>query len=159
MGGVGRHQELTPLDRVVLGGVEETLNALPEAEADRACNAPYERIEARQNTRAVPLRTQASDQAGEVRLKVAKLRAQAFENCDHQRYWRAGSSVEEALIETYLAGVSVRRTPHASQPRQVTELLIDHISTSRSQGFARIPTRWPIGLLYGDFLSSYVIHL
>ena len=37
------------LDRVVRGSVEETLNALLEAEADRLCNAQrYERSEARQ---------------------------------------------------------------------------------------------------------------
>ena len=29
----------SPLDRVVRGSVEETLNALLEAEADRLCNA------------------------------------------------------------------------------------------------------------------------
>ena len=43
----------SPLDRVVRGSVEETLNALLEAEADRLCNAQrYERSEARRDTRA-----------------------------------------------------------------------------------------------------------
>ena len=41
------------LDRVVRGSVEETLNALLEAEADRLCNAQrYERSEVRRDTRA-----------------------------------------------------------------------------------------------------------
>ena len=41
------------LDRVVRGSVEETLNALLDAEADRLCNAQrYERSEARRGTRA-----------------------------------------------------------------------------------------------------------
>src|SRR5262245_12391627 len=41
------------LDRVVRGSVEETLNALLEAEADRLCNAQrYERTQARRGTRA-----------------------------------------------------------------------------------------------------------
>src|SRR5215467_4209024 len=41
------------LDRVVRGSVEETLNALLDAEADRLCNAQrYERSEARRDTRA-----------------------------------------------------------------------------------------------------------
>ena len=40
------------LDRVVRGSVEETLNALLEAEADRLCNARrYERSEARRDMR------------------------------------------------------------------------------------------------------------
>ena len=41
------------LDRVVRGGVEETMNALLDAEAHRLCNAQrYERSEARRDTRA-----------------------------------------------------------------------------------------------------------
>src|SRR5262245_1023423 len=41
------------LDRVVRGTVEETLNALLDAEADRLCNAQrYERSEARRDIRA-----------------------------------------------------------------------------------------------------------
>src|SRR4026208_1771488 len=41
------------LDRVVRGTVEETLNALLDAEADRLCNAQrYERSEARRAPRA-----------------------------------------------------------------------------------------------------------
>ena len=45
---------------------------------------------------------------GEVRLKVPKLRHQTFETAIIGRYRRRESSVEEALIEMYLAGVSVR---------------------------------------------------
>jgi putative transposase len=41
------------LDRMVRGSVEETLNALLDAEADRLCDAQrYERSEARRDTRA-----------------------------------------------------------------------------------------------------------
>src|SRR6266446_3898372 len=47
--------------------------------------------------------------AGEVRLRVPKLRQQTFETAIIERYRRRESSVEEALIEMYLAGVSVRR--------------------------------------------------
>ena len=43
--------------------------------------------------------------AGEVRLRVPKLRRQAFETAIIERYRRRESSVEEALIEMYLAGV------------------------------------------------------
>ena len=42
-------------------------------------------------------------------LKVPKLRVQTFETAIIERYRRRESSVEEALIEMYLAGVSVRR--------------------------------------------------
>ena len=98
------------LDRVVRGTVEETLNALLDAEADRLCNAQrYERSEARRDTRAGHYERSLQTKAGEVRLKVPKLRQQTFETAIIERYRRRESSVEEALIEMYLAGVSVRR--------------------------------------------------
>jgi putative transposase len=56
-----------------------------------------------------PLRAQAADQAGEAKLRIPKLRQQTFETAIIERYRRRESSVEEALIEMYLAGVSVRR--------------------------------------------------
>src|SRR5580692_4666507 len=93
------------LDRVVRGSVEETLNALLDAEADRLCNAErYERSEARRDRRAGHYERKLQTKAGEV-----KLRAQTFETAIIERYRRRESSVEEALIEMYLAGVSVRR--------------------------------------------------
>ena len=98
------------LDRVVRSTVEETLNALLDAEADRLCNAQrYERSEARRDTRAGHYERGLQTKAGEVRLRVPKLRRQAFETAIIERYRRRESSVEEALIEMYLAGVSVRR--------------------------------------------------
>ena len=90
------------LDRVVRGSVEETLNALLDAEADRLCNAQrYERSEARRDTRAGHYERRLHTKAGEVRLKVPKLRQQTFETAIIERYRRRESSVEEALIEMY----------------------------------------------------------
>jgi putative transposase len=98
------------LERVVRGSVEETLNALLDAEADRLCNAQrYERSEARRDTRAGHYARNLQTKAGAVRLKIPKLRQQTFETAIIERYRRRESSVEEALIEMYLAGVSVRR--------------------------------------------------
>jgi Transposase, Mutator family len=98
------------LDRVVRGSVEDTLNALLDAEADRLCNAQrYERSAARRDTRAGHYERKLQTKAGEVRLRIPKLRQQTFETAIIERYRRRESSVEEALIEMYLAGVSVRR--------------------------------------------------
>ena len=47
--------------------------------------------------------------SGEVELKVHNLRELPFETAIIERYWRRESSAEEALVEMYLAGVSVRR--------------------------------------------------
>lgn len=98
------------LGQIVRGTVEETLNSLLEAEAERLCNAArYERTDARRDTRAGAYERKLHTRAGEVRLKVPKLRQQTFETAIIERYRRRESSVEEALIEMYLAGVSVRR--------------------------------------------------
>ena len=47
--------------------------------------------------------------SGEVTLHVPRLKGISFETAIIERYRRRESSVEEALIEMYLAGVSVRR--------------------------------------------------
>ena len=68
-----------------------------------------ERSEARRDTRAGHYERSFDTKAGEVTLKVPKLRRQTFETAIIERYRRREASVEEALIEMYLAGVSVRR--------------------------------------------------
>lgn len=98
------------VDQVVRASVEETLNGLLEAEADQLCNAKrYERTPDRVDTRAGSYERQLHTKAGEVTLKVPRLRTLAFETQIIERYQRRESSVEEALVEMYLAGVSVRR--------------------------------------------------
>src|SRR4029450_7614088 len=98
------------LDRVVRGTVEETLNALLDAEADRLCNAHrYERSGAPRDSRAGHYERGLQTKAGEVQLRVPKLRQQTFETAIIERYRRREMSGEEALIEMDLAGVSVRR--------------------------------------------------
>ncbi len=58
------------LGELVRGSVEETLNALLDAEADRLCNAGrYERTEARRDTRAGTYQRKLQTRAGEVTLK------------------------------------------------------------------------------------------
>jgi transposase-like protein len=95
---------------MVRSSVEQTLNQMLEAEADRLCHAEkYQRCEARQDTRAGFYQRKLHTKAGEVTLNMPKLRRQTFETAIIERYRRREASVEEALIEMYLAGVSVRR--------------------------------------------------
>jgi transposase-like protein len=73
--------------------------------SDRLCGAGrYERSEARQDTRAGSYERTLQTKAGDVSLKIPKLRRQTFETAIIERYRRRESSVEEALIEMYLAG-------------------------------------------------------
>ncbi|HPA66477.1 MAG TPA: IS256 family transposase, partial [Caldisericia bacterium] len=100
--------------------VEEVLNGLLDAEADRLTNArKYERTEGRQDTRAGHYPRKLLTGAGEVDLEIPKLRTLKFETAIIQRYQRRETSVEEALVEMYLAGVSTRRI------EDITELLWD----------------------------------
>src|ERR1700740_2812640 len=127
------------LDRVVRGSVEETLNALLDAEAERLWNAQrYERSEARQDTRAGYYERNLQTKAGEVRLKVPKLRQQTFETAIIERYRRRESSVEEALIEMYLAGISVRRVEAITEPLWGTRVSPSTVSNLNKKIYAKI---------------------
>lgn len=104
------------LDRVVVKTVEEALNALLDAEADELCGAKrYEHSPNRVDTRAGHYERQLQTKAGEVTLKMPKLRKLPFETAIIERYKRREISVEEALVEMYLAGVSVRRVEDITQ--------------------------------------------
>jgi putative transposase len=98
------------VDQVVRETVEQTLNGLLQAEADELCGAKrYARSPERLDTRAGHYDRRLHTQAGEVTLSVPRLRNLPFETEIIERYRRRESSVEEALVEMYLAGVSVRR--------------------------------------------------
>lgn len=98
------------LSELVRQSVEDTLNAMLDEEADRLTNATrYERTEERLDTRAGHYKRKLLTKAGEVELKMPKLRTLPFETAIIQRYQKREISVEEALVEMYLAGVSVRR--------------------------------------------------
>jgi hypothetical protein len=63
------------LGEMVRGTVEETLNAMLDAEADRLCGAGrYERSEARQDTRAGSYEQTLHTKSGDVSLRIPKLR-------------------------------------------------------------------------------------
>ena len=127
------------LGKIVRGSVEETLNALLEAEAERLCNAErYERTQARRDTRAGSYERKLHTTAGEVSLKVPKLRRQTFETAIIERYRRRESSVEEALIEMYLAGVSVRRVEDITEALWGTRVSPGTVSNLNKKIYAQI---------------------
>ena len=104
------------MDEVVRSSVEDTLNAMLEAEADQLCQAQrYERSPDRADTRAGHYDRKLHTKAGDVTLKVPKLRTLPFETAIIERYRRREASVEEALVEMYLAGVSVRRVEDVTE--------------------------------------------
>ena len=69
----------------------------------------YERSSERQGYRSGHYQRNLTTTSGNVTLKVPKLKGIPFETAIIEHYRRRECSVEEALIEMYLAGVSVRR--------------------------------------------------
>lgn len=129
----------THLDQIVRGTVEETLNGLLDAEADHLCQARrYERVDGRKDTRAGYYTRKLQTKAGEVNLKMPKLRTLPFETAIIERYRRRESSVEEALIEMYLAGVSVRRVENITETLWGTRVSPATVSNLNQKVYARI---------------------
>jgi putative transposase len=134
------HEELTRhLDKIVRGTVEETLNALLDSEADRLCQATrYQRTTDRKDTRAGHYKRKLDTKAGQVEVKIPKLRTLPFETAIIERYRRRESSVEEALIEMYLAGISVRRVEDVTEALWGTRVSPATVSNLNKKVYGRI---------------------
>lgn len=88
------------LKELVRGSVEETLNELLEAEAEKLTQAArYERNEQRQGYRSGHYSRNLTTSSGDVTLRVPKLKGISFETAIIERYRRRESSVEEALMK------------------------------------------------------------
>ena len=144
------------LGEMVRGTVEEALNAMLDAEADQLCGAArYERSEGRRDTRAGRYDRSLQTKAGEVTLKVPKLRRQTFETAIIERYQRRESSVEEALIEMYLAGVSVRRVEDITEALWGTRVSPSTVSNLNKKIYVKIE-EWRHRPIAGDHPYLYL---
>ena len=113
---IDQHMLETRLDRLVTQKVTEILNAMLDAEADEIAGASrYERSGGWKAYRADHYERRITAKAGTLELKVPKLKGALFESAVVERYRRRGESVEEALIDMYLAGVSTRQVDDISQ--------------------------------------------
>lgn len=129
------------LGEIVRGTVEETLNKLLEEEADQQCGAGrYKRSEARKDRRAGHYERKLQTTSGEVRLRVPKLRKLPLETAIIERYRRREASVEEALIEMYLAGVSVRRVEDITEALWGTKVSSSTVSRLNAKIYEHIET-------------------
>ena len=127
------------LGEMVRQSVEDTLNALLDEEADRLTNASrYERTDSRVDTRAGSYKRKLLTKAGEVELKVPRLRTIPFETAIIERYRRRESSVEEALVEMYLAGVSVRRVEDITEALWGSRVSAGTVSKLNQKVYERI---------------------
>ena len=129
------------LKDLVKQSVEETLNNLLDQEAAELTNASkYERTEQRKGYRSGHYTRNLHTSSGNVTLKVPKLKGIPFETAIIERYRRRESSVEEALIEMYLAGVSVRRIEDITEALWGTKVSPGTISNLNKKAYGHIET-------------------
>ena len=104
------------LGELVRKTVEDTLNGLLEEEAGDLVGAErYERTADREAYRAGHYERKLMTTSGEVTIRMPKLKGMRFTTAIIERYRRRETSVEEAMIEMYLAGVSTRRIEDVSE--------------------------------------------
>lgn len=127
------------IDGKIKETVEDVLNKLLDAEADALCGARrYERSPDRVDSRAGTYDRGLDTRVGKVNLKVPKLRSLPFETQIIERYRRRESSVEEALVEMYLSGVSVRRVEDITEALWGTRVSPSAVSSLNKRIYEQI---------------------
>lgn len=145
------------IKELVRGSVEETLNELLEAEAEKLTQAArYERNEARQGYRSGHYDRNLTTTSGDVTLHMPRLKGISFETAIIERYRRRESSVEEALIEMYLAGVSVRRVEDITEALWGSKVSASTISELNKKAYVNIESWRNRPLQGGKYPYVYV---
>ena len=161
----------TKLDRLVSRKVEELLNAMLDAEADEITGAArYERASGRRAYRAGHYERNLTVKAGTMTLRVPKLKGAVFESAVIERYRRREESVEEALIDMYLAGVSTRQVDDISRllwgERMPSQTLSDKLKRvyedigqwrNRPLAAHSYPYLFVDGVKWPDFCSALIV--
>lgn len=129
------------LKELVRKTVEDTLNALLEEEADDLVGAErYERTADRDAYRAGHYERGLTTTSGQVTLKMPKLKGMRFTTAIIERYKRRETSVEEAMIEMYLAGVSTRRIEDVSEILWGSSVSASTVSNLNDKAFEAVET-------------------
>ena len=132
------------------------MNALLDHEADELVRASkYERTGDRKGYRSGHYERNFGTTSGEVKLRVPKLKGIHFETAIIERYKRRECSVEEALIEMYLTGVSVRRVEDITETLWGTKVSSDTISNLNQKAYKHIE-EWRQRPLTGEYPYVYV---
>ena len=144
------------LGEMVRESVEETLNSMLEFEAEQLCGAGrYERTADRRDSRSGHYDRKFETKAGEVKLQMPKLRKLRFEASIIERYKRRESSVEEALVEMYLAGVSVRRVEDITEALWGTRVSSSTVSRLNKKIYGKIEA-WRNREIKGNYRFVYL---
>ena len=155
---VSINEESLRLDikELVKNTVCDVINQLLEEEADGLVNAErYERTADREAYRSGHYKRKLVTSAGEVELDVPKLRGATFQTAVIERYRRRETSVEEAIIEMYLAGVSTRRIEDVSQILWGAGVSAGTVSNLNDKAFASVE-EWRNRPLEGEYPYVFV---
>lgn len=116
------------LDQQVRTALKELFEEIMQTEAEELiCASRYERTDERKDQRNGKRKRTVKTRVGEIELEVPRLRTLGFQTRVIERYRRMEISLEEALIEMYLAGVSTRKIS------DITEALCDVTVSSTGQ--------------------------
>lgn len=127
------------LRELVRQSVEETLNKLLEAEAAQLTqSARYERTISRQGYRSGHYARHLTTSSGDVTLHMPRLKGLSFQTAIIERYRRRESSVEEAMVEMYLAGVSTRRIEDVAETLWGSKVSSSTVSALNKKAYGQI---------------------
>ena len=127
------------LRELVRQTVEDTLNGLLEEEADDLVGAGrYERTAGREAYRAGHYDRSLVTTSGEVTVHMPKLKGMRFTTAIIERYRRRETSVEEAMIEMYLAGVSTRRIEDVAEALWGASVSASTVSSLNEKAFESV---------------------
>ena len=110
----------------------------------------YERSPDRMDSRAEDYRRKLQTQAGEIERQMPKLPRQTFETAILERYVRRDISIEEAIVQMHLAGVSVRRVEDVTEPLWGTRVSSGKVSKFNQKVYKHIE-RWRNQPIEGEF--------
>jgi transposase-like protein len=144
------------LRELVKTTVRETINAMLDEEAEDLVGAErYERTAERDAYRFSHYKRKLTTTSGEIELSVPKLRGMRFKTAVIERYRRRETSVEEAMIEMYLAGVSTRRIEDVSEILWGSKVSAATVSNLNEKAFESVE-RWHVRPLEGEYPYVYI---
>ena len=144
------------LRELVRKTIEETINAMLDGEADRLVGAgPYELTDERVAYRAGRYERGFTSMSGQVTLKMPKFKGMRFAAAVIERHKRRETSVEEAIIEMYLAGVSTRRIEDVSEILWGASVSGGTVSNLNGKAFKAVE-EWRTRPLSGEYPYVYI---
>lgn len=144
------------LRELVRQTVEDTINALLDEEADLLASAErYERTAEREAYRAGHYTRTLATTSGEIEVAMPKLKGAKFVTAIIERYRRRETSLEEAVVEMYLAGVSTRRVEDVSELLWGASVSAGTVSNLNEKAFASIE-EWRSRPLEREYRYVYI---